>query len=253
MVETETAALALGGGVLATEALGLTNFSGGGGGVNPRVLQAALESASSGAGQVIPVPSGDGGGGSGAPTGQVLELAMEVGKLQGQVPDTGGAGERLSDTVDRGRDFIRVPTGGDPSGGNRGGPNPSGGPSRYEELAADNREGDTFDLQDLRNPKQGVQGGDVIAATGEGGKAFADTTSGTVDTLKKTGNTFAQAGRALTGKRYSTENTFQESTDGGTERRLYQGSLAHQGGQVVNDIIPGTPLGAWNGGNGGFL
>lgn len=92
------------------------------------------------------------------------------------------------------------------------------------ELQFENEKGDTTDLQDFREPGDGVQVGDAVAIAGEIGHQSGQVVNDAIGIGTKTGNTWAQTYKAVMGEEYSTENTFAEGT-GPSEKRLYEGPL----------------------------
>jgi len=196
--------LALGGAFIGAEALGVTNFSGDGG-ISPQALQQIAQGQGGGTTQIIPT----GGGGT-------AELVGQIGELTAQVQNTREGLRGVQNTVetfDRVRqaapDFDPTPgpnvgTGGDPNGGERTGPSPTQSPggsstptTSGNTRGAGGTPGYGNDLQDFANPKQGTQAGDVLAGTGEAGKAGSSFVN---DVVEGSGDVLGDPGKALQGE-----------------------------------------------------
>lgn len=216
MVDAKSIGVALGGGLLAAEATGVTNIVGGGGSAVP------------GMGRLIPIPGGGGGGGEttidfpeipgvGSGAGSVTDefsdtvselvtsqnremasLLKEMNNLEEEVNQT------VSDTTDTAgtvTDFF----GGYPGpgtnpfrwGSNQPGPGPSPGEGKDPESA--------YSLQtDYTGPFSGtVRGGaEIFDETG-------DTLGGVLNFSERSGRTVGQAGRLLGTGTANTRGTFQ--------------------------------------------
>lgn len=162
------------GGLVATEALGITNFSGG-----QQMPGPATIIDTGGGTQAIPIPTGGGGQNNPVQTtketvtrvvGGSGETSRNMGKLLNQVRNQQSQIEKLKN---QSQDVnpIQIIKDATPDPGNSNSPTVGGGGGN---------QGSDFKLQDLANPNQGMQVGDIPAMIGEGGVAAGST----VDDIK---------------------------------------------------------------------
>lgn len=197
MVDGTTVAYGVGA-LIAAEATGITNFSGGGGS-GPVIVAPGSDGGGGSGAMPIPVPSGDtGGSGSGATealaalAGRVGDtssnvtdvantqtgLAAEIGELRAKLEilqDTQKSTEDIRDIIDGSRDKFDIPS----PGGDDDSPGDTG-PSLSETQKIAMEQGrDPFGLQ-------ATQGG-VVGGIAEGLRAAGDTATDVVDSVGNPG------------------------------------------------------------------
>lgn len=213
MVETSTAVLAGIGGLIATEATGVTNLSGGGGesplpaqlpgGGGPSVGELfALAQSAGGAGETVTRVVESGGGDSGAAIAnafaQIQQSQTEA--LERVAESSGGGGTTVVETV---REATGTDTGrSDPGRGRQEGPGGFGLSPRQQAAAMVGR--DPFGLQATTEP--GSRVGQAAEALNQAGQLPGKA----ADFSGRSGRTVGEAFSLLTTGKADTEGTFQE-------------------------------------------
>lgn len=208
----ETAAI-IGGGLLASEAMGVTNVTPiGAGGQNkgPNIPPTLPQGTGIPPG-LLAMLSRD----SGIPPGlmgEISNLRGQVGNLRGQLSGfASGQGNAFNMWGDFPTEWADPPWGNPPGGNNGpggGGPQGAGGGNIWTNMT---------------DPQAGLQAGDVIAGGAATVGGTRDLVGGTIGGLTTTGNTLSQATRALAGKEYGTGGTFAEPFIGSGRRKINWG------------------------------
>lgn len=224
------------GGLIAAEATGVTNFTGSGNdGSGPQIPEIDVSAPSGGLGP------------------EAIAALANARQSAPTVIESGGGldASTVREIVDRnapdgsnGPDF-EWPSIPDGSGNSDDAPNPDADTPETDDAGG-------FHLQDLANDSEGMQPGDWLAAGGEAGAASGSFVNDTVETGATAANTWAQAGNALLGREYTTEDTFYGEVTGDTNRkRLWGGNDSGESNTDAdrpendNSSGPSGPLGGF--------
>lgn len=98
-------------------------------------------------------------------------------------------------------------------------------------------------VSNITDPEPGAQTGDFLAAGFETVGGAEDVVGGGIETLQRTGTTLAETVKASAGEEYTTSGTFAEGPSGGERRRIYEGSLSGIATEQVGENVRNTAEG----------